>query len=221
MWSRDVFRRSLPATVLAVAVMALGGCGFQPVHGNGSGPGSNVQGFASSSVDARLAAIEIAPAEGRVGQKLRNELIYLLNRGGDPADSSAASHVLHLRVRAVESQSAISTVSGRPRAATVNVTATYNLVPIETPAAPRITSVSTIESTDNGSLTSQRETVDSARANQSRVVQRGTVFREASLDWVDQRFANDRARIDAEDRAATELANDIYLDLAGHFAVSN
>lgn len=221
MWSRDVFRRCLSATALAVAMMALGGCGFQPVHGNGS----NVQGFTSSSVDARLAAIEIAPAEGRVGQKLRNELLYLLNRGGDPTDSSTATHVLHLRVRTMASETAISTVSGRPRAATVNVTATYNLVPVEAPSAPQISSVSIVESSGesaaDGSLTTQQSTIDSARENESRVVRRGTLFREASLDWVDQRFANDRARIDAEDRAATELANDIYLDLAGSFAVLN
>lgn len=220
MWSRDVFRRCLATAALAVAVMALGGCGFQPIHGDGS----NAQGFASSSVDAKLAAIEIAPAEGRVGQKLRNELLYLLNRGGDPTDSSTATYVLHLRVRATESESAISTVSGRPRAATVNVSATYNLVPIETPSAPQIAAVSTIQSSDDdasdGSLTAQQSTVNSARANQRRVVRRGTLFREASLDWVDQRFANDRARIDAENRAATELANDIYLDLAGFFAVA-
>lgn len=50
------------------------------------------------------------------------------------------------------------------------------------------------------------------------VIDSGTLSRQASFDWSQQRFANDRAQIDAEDRAATALADDLYALLAGHFA---
>ncbi|MGE0232787.1 MAG: hypothetical protein AB7O39_07605 [Flavobacteriaceae bacterium] len=50
------------------------------------------------------------------------------------------------------------------------------------------------------------------------VLDSGALTREASFDWSQQRFANDRAQLDAEDRAATALADDLYALLAGHFA---
>ncbi|MCB1475338.1 MAG: hypothetical protein H6883_04875 [Rhodobiaceae bacterium] len=52
------------------------------------------------------------------------------------------------------------------------------------------------------------------------VLDSGTLSRQASFDWSQQRFANDRAQIDAEDRAATALADDLYALLAGHFAAN-
>lgn len=55
-------------------------------------------------------------------------------------------------------------------------------------------------------------------AGTGKVLDSGTVSREASFDWSEQRFANDRANIDAENRAATALADDLYALIAGHFA---
>ena len=46
----------------------------------------------------------------------------------------------------------------------------------------------------------------------------GSFKREASLEWSDQRYANDRAAIDAENRAARELAEDIRTHIAAWFA---
>lgn len=50
------------------------------------------------------------------------------------------------------------------------------------------------------------------------VLTAGSVTRIASFDYFNQRFANDRATIDAEDRAAREIATDIQLRLASYFA---
>lgn len=52
------------------------------------------------------------------------------------------------------------------------------------------------------------------------VVDSGRLFREASFDWSEQRFANVRAEQDAEDRAARALADDLYAALAGFFAAN-
>jgi LPS-assembly lipoprotein len=50
------------------------------------------------------------------------------------------------------------------------------------------------------------------------VLSAGTVQRIASFDYFNQRFANDRASINAEDRAAREAASDVYLRIASYFA---
>jgi LPS-assembly lipoprotein len=59
--------------------LALGGCGFQPLYG-----GTTAGGQRLSEV---MAGVEITPIPGRVGQKLRNELIFS-NTGGGAAGPS-------------------------------------------------------------------------------------------------------------------------------------
>jgi len=62
-----------------LAALALGGCGFQPLYG-----GSTAGGARLSEV---MAGIEITPIPGRVGQKLRNELIFANTGGGAAAQT--------------------------------------------------------------------------------------------------------------------------------------
>ena len=64
---------------LAMATPMLAGCagdGFKPLYGQ-SGVGAGMQ--------QRMAAIEYQKIPGRVGQRLRNELIFLSTGGGHPA----------------------------------------------------------------------------------------------------------------------------------------
>lgn len=56
------------------------------------------------------------------------------------------------------------------------------------------------------------------RTGADEVLESGTISRESSFDWSDQRFANERAQLDAENRAATALADDLHALLAGYFA---
>ncbi len=46
----------------------------------------------------------------------------------------------------------------------------------------------------------------------------GKSFSTAAYDFSNQRFANERAKRDAEERVAKAVAEDIYARLAGHFA---
>jgi LPS-assembly lipoprotein len=74
MWWRSA---ALIASLLAgLSALALAGCGFQPLYGGTTAGG------------ARLAevmrGIDVTPIPGRVGQKLRNELIFT-NTGGNVA----------------------------------------------------------------------------------------------------------------------------------------
>jgi len=72
--------RSLAIAIeLGVAACTLGGCGFQPLYG-----GSTVGGQKLADV---MAGIEVNPIPGRVGQKIRNELIFATTGGGYAAPS--------------------------------------------------------------------------------------------------------------------------------------
>ena len=74
MWWRSA---ALIASLIAgLSALALAGCGFQPLYGGNTASG------------ARLAevmkGVDITPIPGRVGQKLRNELIFASTGGGIP-----------------------------------------------------------------------------------------------------------------------------------------
>ena len=71
------WRNALLACALA-AVLPLASCGIQPLYGPTS---------SGSRLSEVMSAVEITPVPGRVGQKLRNELIFA-NTGGDTAAPS-------------------------------------------------------------------------------------------------------------------------------------
>ena len=69
--------RCLLLTSALFAVSPLGGCGdsgFHPLYGSALINGA--------AVNERLAAVDIAPIPGRVGQRIRNELIFQATGGG-------------------------------------------------------------------------------------------------------------------------------------------
>ena len=73
MWWRS---SALFASLLAgLAALALTGCGFQPLYG-----GTTAGGARLAEV---MAAVDVTPIPGRVGQKLRNELIFANTCGGN------------------------------------------------------------------------------------------------------------------------------------------
>jgi LPS-assembly lipoprotein len=77
MWWRS---SALFAALLAgLAAVAVSGCGFQPLYG-----GTTAGGQRLSEV---MAAVDVVPIPGRVGQKLRNELIFANTGGGVGAPS--------------------------------------------------------------------------------------------------------------------------------------
>ena len=70
-------RRAIILALTASAV-ALAGCadgsGFRPVYGS----------LAGSNTEAKLASVDIGTIPGRVGQRIRNELIFQANGGEKP-----------------------------------------------------------------------------------------------------------------------------------------
>ena len=72
MWWRS--SALIAALFAGLAALALAGCGFQPLYG-----GTTAGGAKLAEV---MAAVDITPIPGRVGQKLRNELIFANTGGG-------------------------------------------------------------------------------------------------------------------------------------------
>ncbi len=63
---------TLLAAILMITPM-LGACGFRPLHADLDGTGQPSE---------KLAMVQIAPIPGRVGQQLRNELVFKATGGG-------------------------------------------------------------------------------------------------------------------------------------------
>ena len=115
------FRRIALATMLA-ALAGVAGCTVQPLYGDTTSA-IGTQAAASS----RLAMVEVKPATDRVGQEVRNHLIFLLAGGkGQPANpayqlqldttaSRSSATTVETRTTLLEPTSGVVTVRGRYR----------------------------------------------------------------------------------------------------------
>ena len=73
--NRSSFARAMVVCVLAVPLLAAcGDGGFRPLYGSA--------GIGGAGAAEKLAQVEIAPIPGRVGQRIRNELIFDTTGGG-------------------------------------------------------------------------------------------------------------------------------------------
>ncbi len=171
MSSLEATRRALFVALLIGATAALGACNVRPLYGTAP-DGSNLR--------TDLAAVDVAPIEGRVGQKVRNELLLLLNGGA----AAAPDYLVDLDVNRRDSSIIVRRVTGQPQGRTVTLNVRFTL-------------------REHGG---------------DRPLYGGRVTRHASYERSNQRFANDRAEIDAENRAAREAAEEIRMRLAAYFA---
>ncbi len=111
----------LSAAIVCAVLASLGGCadgqGFRPLYGNlGSAAG----------VDVKLAQVEIAPMPGRLGQRLRNELIFDTTGG-----SGTQPPVYRLEIAVRESvTSTLVKADGDALSQIYAADATFNLVRI-------------------------------------------------------------------------------------------
>ena len=112
-----------PAARIALAALAgiaLAGCTVQPLYAP--------QPQASTAQSPALAAIYIEPVNERVGQELRNHLIFLLNGGSGQPTNPAYNLVLKVSVAARNAAVVqVTTSDGEPTARTITVIARYTL----------------------------------------------------------------------------------------------
>ena len=74
---RAALRALLTAAIAAPVLAACGSSGFRPMYGSSA--------FGGNDLNEKLAKVEIAPIPGRVGQRIRNELMYQTTGGGAAA----------------------------------------------------------------------------------------------------------------------------------------
>ena len=163
--------RTLSTTIIRFAAAIAGAallaaCTVQPLYGPS---------LSGSAVGTALARITIDPVGNRVGQELRNKLIFDL--GGS---TTAPVYRMTLSVSSAESALGVTPIEAAPTFS-LTVSATYE-----------VTSIATGD-----------------------IVLRGTSRGTASFDRVSQIYANTRARLDAENRAAALAADDIRVRLSG------
>ncbi len=127
-WSETVRLGRLGLTV--ASALALGGC-FQPMYAKvapvvaSTGPALGTPG----SVNA-LASVDILPIDGRVGQKIRNDLLFAFTGGGAPLPPA---YRLDITVQIVAAQTAIvDPFTDRPELETAGVEAAFALIRVGT-----------------------------------------------------------------------------------------
>jgi LPS-assembly lipoprotein len=108
----------LSALALAVGLSVLGGCGgggFQPLYG-AAGIGA--------AADQKLAKVDVTTIPGRVGQRIRNEMIFQTTGGGAPVPPE---YILDVAIR--ESiTSTLVRVDGDARSQIYNLDAQFKLI---------------------------------------------------------------------------------------------
>lgn len=162
-------RLAVNGAVLALAASlivsaALSGCGFRPMHASAE--------YGGNDPEQTLAAVDIPVISGRVGQRVRNEIVYDINQAG--GDYVTPAYRLEIRLR---------------------------------------DSITDIAVQQSGNATSQVYSLQASfklyRISDNQVLLQGESRSKASLDRFNPIFSNLRARRDAENRAAKEIAESI------------
>jgi LPS-assembly lipoprotein len=175
-------RLLVAVSLLVTGLAGVSACTVQPLYSDGAVTSSTVTG----SIASALSTVAVKPVETRVGQEVRNKLLFLLY--GGQAEPAAPNYTLVLIVSSISEASAniqVNTVN-EPTAAVDTVRATYQL-----------------------------------RDSNGTVVATGQRQFAASYDVPRQEFAAVRARIDAENRAAREVAELVRLALAHDLAMGS
>ncbi|BBF94576.1 LPS assembly lipoprotein LptE [Blastochloris tepida] len=167
-------RHRLPRrTVLAVIGLGLlaGGC-FTPLYAERT---------PNTGVSTQLANVDVKAIEGRVGQQVRNALIFEL--GGGAGSSPLAPYRLEVDLTENTQSMTVDPTTGRATVELITLNATFRLQDV----------------------------------TEDRVVLKDRAFAQASIDRGAQIYARDRAKRDAENRAAKEVASRIRERLAAYF----
>jgi LPS-assembly lipoprotein len=182
MWSpepmsrRRTWRTAAALAIVGGALMAVAGCTVEPLYMAAPAPSSASP---TGSIGSDLSTVAIKPVTDRVGQQVRNQLIFMF--GGGKGQPAAPRYSLTLSVIASSEPTANIQINNEnePTAAILTASASYVL-------------------TDAG----------------GQVFSQGSRQFQSSYDVPRQEFAAVRARIDAEDRAARELAELLRLAVA-------
>ncbi|HVV94618.1 MAG TPA: hypothetical protein VHD15_14500 [Hyphomicrobiales bacterium] len=121
--------RVVPATLAAAALAALlAGCNVQPLYGSHRMSAGFASPAAAGGIAAKLAAVQVIPIEGRVGQEIRNELIYRFTGGDNPAPMR---YRLAIVLQGTPQYPVIDPFTERPQVETVALDTAWALMPLD------------------------------------------------------------------------------------------
>lgn len=109
---------SLCAGIAAISAGCADGSGFKPLYGSAATGGAGA--------NERFAALDVAPIPGRVGQRIRNELIFQSTGGGAAPPSE---YRLEVAIRESVSSTLVK-VDGNASGQVYNLDASFRLVRI-------------------------------------------------------------------------------------------
>ncbi len=115
---RSVVRGVVMLTALAPLLAGCGASGFKPLHAT--------SGFGGSGASEKLAKIQIAPIPGRVGQRIRNELLFQTTGGSAVADPR---YRLEIAIRQTVARTLVQS-DGESSGQIYNLDASYRLIDI-------------------------------------------------------------------------------------------
>jgi LPS-assembly lipoprotein len=178
-------RRSLVQALLllwaaAPALVACSEGGFRPLYGVGP---------AGARVQERMAEVEVAAIPGRVGQRIRNEVIFQNTGGGEPLPPT---HRLEVAIK----ENVISTLvkpDGTSAGEVYTIEASFRIIKIRDKKV-------VLQGTSHARAAYERFTNAS--------VPNGPTFN----------YSNVRAREDAENRAARTIAEDLKTRVATYLS---
>jgi len=109
------WHRPLLAALAVTAAISLAGCGIQPLYGTTAG---------GSRLAAAMAGVDITPIPGRVGQRVRNELIFE-NTGG--SGQTGTTYKLDIVIKESLTNELVK-ISGDAKSQVYELDATFKLI---------------------------------------------------------------------------------------------
>ena len=109
------WHKPLLAALAVTAAISLAGCGIQPLYGTTAG---------GSRLAAAMAGVDITPIPGRVGQRVRNELIFE-NTGG--SGQTGTTYKLDIVIKESVTNQLVE-ISGDAKSQVYQLDATFKLI---------------------------------------------------------------------------------------------
>lgn len=121
-------RRLAAAMALAALGVALAACNVQPLYGTRPMASGLASPAAAGGVAAKLAGVRVIPIEGRIGQTIRNDLIYRFTGGDNPGPMR---YRLAIVVQGTPQYPVIDPFTERPEVETVALDTAWALIALD------------------------------------------------------------------------------------------
>lgn len=168
-------------SLIILTAVGLSGCSFQPLYGTA---------VSGNQLSEELKSVSIATIPGRIGQRVRNELIYQTTNGGSPLPPL---YKLEVALRESDSATLVET-TGDARGQIYQLHAQFKLVRMR-----------------------DKKVIFSGAGHARAAYNKSFIFNNKQIG---SGYGDIRARIDAENRASKVIAEEIKTRIAAHLATT-